>query len=267
MEFIDKNRKWFGLGSCILILISLFIPFAKVSAYGYSASVSLIEGLDGKLLILPIGAAIGLFMAKKEKFSLIPLGITLIVVLIDLISAKSKISNSIYSSSIELTIMVGTYVMILGIIIAAVFALLPGSKKDNTSQVATQPVVEPTTPVQSAPNVVPTVEPMMQPTIDQNVQPATQPVVESTTPVQPASNVAPIVEPMMQPTMTQDVQPVASSEPSVAPIEPTVQPVIEPTMQRAMAQDAQPVVSLQQTQPVENQPGTTPLDNNQQNVQ
>ena len=233
MELIKKNKRWFGIGACVLIIISMFLPYARISAGSFSQSVTYVQG-DGKFLLVAIAVAITLFALKKEKFALIPLGITLGVIIYDLIAGVSKVKelSETYSSyfTVEFSLLIGAYLALIGTIIAIIFAIL-GFIKDSKpkAEVAqpsvTAPPVQPMSesidsvqPIQPVTEPAPVAEPVMP------VEPVTEPspVVEPVTPVEPVVESTPVVEPV------QSIQPVAEPAPVVEPVMP-VEPVAEPT--------------------------------------
>lgn len=67
MDILVKNRKYIGLGGCVVSVIGCFLPFA--SAFGINANY--ING-DGKLLLIAMIASAVLIYLKKDKISLIP---------------------------------------------------------------------------------------------------------------------------------------------------------------------------------------------------
>ena len=66
MDFLVKNRKYIGLGGCVLTIIGCFLPF--VNALGIS--IDYIAG-DGKLLSIAMVVSAVLICLKKDKNSLI----------------------------------------------------------------------------------------------------------------------------------------------------------------------------------------------------
>lgn len=70
MNFLIENRKYIGLGGCVLAIIGCFLPFASV--YGMTASY--ING-DGKILLIAMIVSAVLIYLQKDNKSLISSGI------------------------------------------------------------------------------------------------------------------------------------------------------------------------------------------------
>lgn len=70
-KFIGQNNV-VGLLACALILIGNFLPFASVSLYGYSQSVSLMDsGKDGIIFLVAAIVTIVLIILKNDLLALI----------------------------------------------------------------------------------------------------------------------------------------------------------------------------------------------------
>lgn len=80
---IDKDlaKKYIGMGSGVFILLSVFLPYMTVSAYGYSASASIWNGdaLVFKMIYLLLGLVpiITFFFQKAKSLSYLSAGFTL----------------------------------------------------------------------------------------------------------------------------------------------------------------------------------------------
>lgn len=122
MEFVKKNIKYFSLGGCLLVIISLFLPFVTVSmeflGQNISQSANFIEG-DGVIVFVAVVVAGVLIFIKKEILSLVPLVISVAITLYDAINGASKFGevSSLYSG-IKLSYGVGFYLAIIGLIFA-----------------------------------------------------------------------------------------------------------------------------------------------------
>ena len=126
MDFIKKNRMWITLGGLALAIIACFMPFAKVSIFGYSQSINYIDGgRDGIIVIIAAIAAGVLVFLKKEKFSLIPSGIAALVTIYDIINV-AKVAGG--SSLGGVSISIGAILILVGIIVAIVCPVLPKDK-------------------------------------------------------------------------------------------------------------------------------------------
>ena len=110
MNFLVKNRKYIGLGGCVLSIVGCFLPFA--SALGINASY--ING-DGKLLLVAMIVSAVLIYLQKDKISLIP---SAIGALIFLFSAFKVLGTSGVSMGI------GLIIILIGLICAIAYPFL-----------------------------------------------------------------------------------------------------------------------------------------------
>lgn len=124
MDFIKKNCMWITIAGCALVLIGCFLPFAKVSVLGFSQAVNYIDG-DGVIVLIAIIVSAVLVFLKKEKISLISTGIATIVTLYDAINV-SHVTGSSSLGGVSLGI--GFWIILIGLIIAIVLPLLPKNK-------------------------------------------------------------------------------------------------------------------------------------------
>jgi len=124
MEFVKKNIKWISLGGCVLAIISLFLPFATVSAEIFgtsiSESVTYIEG-DGAIVFAAIIVAGVLIFLKKDLFSLIPLGIGTAISIYSAINVGKAFGDvsSLYGDLIKVGFGIGFYLLLVGLVVAA----------------------------------------------------------------------------------------------------------------------------------------------------
>ena len=124
MDFIKKNCMWITIAGCALVLIGCFLPFANVSVLGFSQAVKYIDG-DGVIVLIAIIVSAVLVFLKKEKISLISTGIATIVTLYDAINV-SHVTGSSSLGGVSLGI--GFWIILIGLIIAIVLPLLPKNK-------------------------------------------------------------------------------------------------------------------------------------------
>ena len=124
MDFIKKNCMWITIAGCALVLIGCFLPFAKVTVLGFSQAVNYIDG-DGVIVLIAIIVSAVLVFLKKEKISLISTGIATIVTLYDAINV-SHVTGSSSLGGVSLGI--GFWIILIGLIIAIVLPLLPKNK-------------------------------------------------------------------------------------------------------------------------------------------
>ena len=124
MDFIKKNCMWITIAGCALVLIGCFLPLAKVSVLGFSQAVNYIDG-DGVIVLIAIIVSAVLAFLKKEKISLISTGIATIVTLYDAINV-SHVTRSSSLGGVSLGI--GFWIILIGLIIAIVLPLLPKNK-------------------------------------------------------------------------------------------------------------------------------------------
>ena len=126
MDFIKKNRMWITLGGLALVIIACFMPFAKVSVFGYSQSINYIDGgRDGIIVIIAAIVAGVLVFLKKEKFSIIPSGIAALVTIYDIINV-SKVSGG--TSLAGVSVSIGAILILVGLIVAIVVPFIPQDK-------------------------------------------------------------------------------------------------------------------------------------------
>lgn len=126
MDFIKKNRMWITLGGLALALIACFMPFAKVSVFGYSQTINYIDGgRDGIIVIIASIVAGVLVFLKKEKFSVIPSGIAAIVTIYDIINVAKVAGGSSFGG---VSISFGAILVLVGIIVAIVMPFIPQDK-------------------------------------------------------------------------------------------------------------------------------------------
>lgn len=119
-KFIKQNNV-LGLLGCVIILLACFLPFASVSAFGYSESVSLMsEGKDGIIfLVLSVVTAVLIFI-KQDMAALIGGIITGGLGLYEIINFHAVLGA--YSSMVDkgfgyFLLLIGSIVLIASVII------------------------------------------------------------------------------------------------------------------------------------------------------
>lgn len=126
MEFIKKNRMWITLGGLALAIIACFLPFAKVSVFGYSQTINYIDGgRDGIIVIIAAAVAGVLVFLKKEKFSVIASGIGAIVTIYDIINVAKVAGGSSFGG---VSISIGAILILVGLVVAIVMPFIPQNK-------------------------------------------------------------------------------------------------------------------------------------------
>ena len=126
MDFIKKNRMWIILGGLALAIIACFLPFAKVSVFGYSQTINYIDGgRDGIIVIIAAAVAGVLVFLKKEKFSVIASGIGAIVTIYDIINVAKVAGGSSFGG---VSISIGAILILVGLVVAIVMPFIPQNK-------------------------------------------------------------------------------------------------------------------------------------------
>ena len=126
MDFIKKNRMWITLGGLALAIIACFLPFAKVSVFGYSQTINYVDGgRDGIIVIIAAIVAGVLVFLKKEKFSVIPSGIAALVTIYDIINVTKVAGGSSFGG---VSISIGAILILVGLIIAIILPFIPQDK-------------------------------------------------------------------------------------------------------------------------------------------
>lgn len=126
MDFIKKNRMWITLGGLALAIIACFMPFAKVSVFGYSQTVALIDTKSAGIIVMIASIVAGvLVFLKKEKFSVIASGIAAIVTIYNIIDV-AKVAGG--TSLAGVSISFGAILILVGIIVAIAMPFIPQDK-------------------------------------------------------------------------------------------------------------------------------------------
>jgi len=115
------------MGGSALMALGTFFPLYTVSVMGYSESVSYIQG-DGIFVLILAIIAIVLTLMKKDKFTVIPIAIATLILLV----ATSQISeaNSIASAYGAGKVGFGMYVLWIGAIAGLAGSIIPLVKKN-----------------------------------------------------------------------------------------------------------------------------------------
>lgn len=130
LNTLDNNSK-IVLGSLVVALISLFLPFYKVSLLGFQQSMSFIEG-DGKVVLVLVVLGAIMFLIKKHLLSTIAIGISAIIFIYDFFNMKSELSKSSLSSNIG-SFSIGFYLGLISLIVAIYF--ISKMKKESNIEV------------------------------------------------------------------------------------------------------------------------------------
>lgn len=133
MNFIKQNKKWFGLGACVVALIGMFLKFVTANVLFFSQSVTYIETDDGKIaLVAIILSAILMFIKGDKKFSLIPLIGGLGLTIYDGIDALNKLKDAAGAyGSVNLS--AGFFVVVIGFVLALVLQFIKKDEATNPS--------------------------------------------------------------------------------------------------------------------------------------
>lgn len=107
------------IGNAILIL-SLLLPFASVSALGIKESVKLFDGSDGWVFLIAALIVTGLLFLHKEVLNIVLAAIQFLLVFVKVSDGKDLVSHYGYVAKFG----AGYYLLILGGIIALVGAIL-----------------------------------------------------------------------------------------------------------------------------------------------
>lgn len=119
MSELNKKFSILGLVGSLILVISVFLPFATASGWGVSATAALIDGTDGKIvIIIAVLGAVFSFINKK-KLLLIIGGVACGYSFLEF---KSFGDNE--TPGVELTMEAGLWVLIIGSIILVVAGLL-----------------------------------------------------------------------------------------------------------------------------------------------
>lgn len=134
MDFVKKNSKVIGLACAAVLLISVFLPFAKVSVsiLGYTASesVKFIEGWEGKFVLLAAIAIGVLVYLNKNRFIVAPTAAALLVTIYAMIDVRSEDVGNIAKVSCGLGFFVAIIACLaLGFFIYVDYANLKKEKK------------------------------------------------------------------------------------------------------------------------------------------
>ena len=235
----------------LLAIIGVFLPFASISAFGVSMSVSLMPHGDGWILLIGAVVIAVLAVLRQEIAALTVTIIYTLLVIYEIAAAGSKISQSGYGTLLQLSYGAGMWLLIIAIIvmlIGTIFAFYNKQRAKNAQNGApAMPVQNPAydasyqdngwqfgVPAQSDPSNVDNSQwqfGVENPPADAGVQQGT--------PVAPAPNAAAPVPPAVAHEPF-NAAPDASATPAApaAPAAPA-QPTIPPASQDPDSQDAQ----------------------------
>lgn len=118
----------------LLAVIGVFLPFASVSAFGVSMSVSLMPHGDGWILLIGAVVIAVLAVLRQEIAALTVTIIYTLLVIFEIADAGSKISQSGYGQFVHLSYGAGMWLLIIGIIvmlIGTIFAFYNKQRAKN----------------------------------------------------------------------------------------------------------------------------------------
>lgn len=115
----DKLKLGVLIASAVVIL-STFLPYATVSLFGFSESVSLLEGGDGWFFIAASAVAIVGVLINKPILPLVGGVITALISLFEIVDMKTQLGD--YSSMVDMSM--GFYLSLVGSIALAVLGVL-----------------------------------------------------------------------------------------------------------------------------------------------
>ena len=101
-------------------IISLFLPYAKAQAFGFSQSVSYIQTGNGIVLLILILIALEAYIMKRNRIGVIASVIATIICLIDFMSVASVVHDS-YGIASHI---IGTYLSLIAVIVIAAVAFI-----------------------------------------------------------------------------------------------------------------------------------------------
>jgi len=232
-ELLKDKPRLIGLIGYLVALISFFVPFLvmEVSFLGQSASESITywSTSDGKIVFFVTLVAAALIFFKKYVFAAIPVVISTIILIADLLDVADVTGG--YPSYATIKWGIGVYLAIIGLIAMAVSIFLYWKENKNCfkdtidgvknkfNKASANPGMNQTTSYTNQP------QPMNQPfggPVEPQVQP--QPMNQSFGgPVEPQVQPQPMNQPFGGPVEPQ-VQQQPMNQPFGGPVEPQVQP-------------------------------------------
>lgn len=135
MDFIKNNKRWIGIGSCVLAIIGNFLPFYSIVLLGSKrGGISFFEG-DGKIAVGAfVAAAILMYLKKDFKIILGVLAIGIGITIYDGLNI-TKIANAYYGS---ISLSVGFYLIIIGGLLAFLVQFIKGEETVTTANLSNQ---------------------------------------------------------------------------------------------------------------------------------
>lgn len=124
-----QERNIMALISTIITLIAAFLPYAKVSLFGFSQSITYASTEDGKILLVLLIAAGVIYYLKRDGIGFLVSVAVLLVIIIDFIGMNDTVSESYGMAQPA----IGCYLLILGGI-AMVAAPFVGNKVNDAIQ-------------------------------------------------------------------------------------------------------------------------------------
>ena len=123
---VRQERNIMALISTIITLIATFLPYAKVSLFGFSQSIIYASTEDGKILLVLLIAAGVIYYLKRDGIAFLVSVAVLLVIIIDFIAMNDTVSESYGMAQPA----IGCYLLILGGI-AMVAAPFVGNKVND----------------------------------------------------------------------------------------------------------------------------------------
>ena len=123
---VRQERNIMALISTIITLIATFLPYAKVSLFGFSQSITYASTEDGKILLVLLIAAGVIYFLKRDGIAFLVSVAVRLVINIDFIAMNDTVSESYGMAQPA----IGCYLLILGGI-AMVAAPFVGNKVND----------------------------------------------------------------------------------------------------------------------------------------
>lgn len=124
MEVISRKSNNIIIGvifSSVILIISLFLPFYTIKAYGDSGTIKYFDG-DGKIVLILAVLGIIFTLVKKFKVVMITFIISLILYLVVSFNIQKFFSGINYSQSVTGTFGIGFWLGILSVIAGIYFS-------------------------------------------------------------------------------------------------------------------------------------------------
>lgn len=126
---VRQERNLMALIATVVTLIATYLPYGKVSLWGFSESITYASTDDGKILFVLLIAAGVIYYLKRDGIAFIVSVLALLVIIIDFMGMNDAASQSYGIAQPA----IGCYLMILGGI-AMVAAPFIGNKVNDAIQ-------------------------------------------------------------------------------------------------------------------------------------